>query len=126
MSHCHSTKLTCSYWLIFEVCRHVLRHLLRLTHLSGKINDTITKRCHIIHTDIQHSVCGELQTERFCLTLMLQPQIVFLLASLCCACACCCIVFCVYSRFVCEEGNSRNKYLTFLGGLFLKGCTVKY
>lgn len=30
--------LTCLYRLIVEVCRHVLRHLFRLTHVSGKTN----------------------------------------------------------------------------------------
>lgn len=34
--------LTCLYWLIVEVCRHVLRHLFCLTHVSGKTIETGT------------------------------------------------------------------------------------
>lgn len=34
--------LTCLYRLIVEVCRHVLRHLFCLTHVSGKTIETGT------------------------------------------------------------------------------------
>lgn len=36
--------LTCLYRLIVEVCRHVLRHLFGLTHVSGKTNETTAFR----------------------------------------------------------------------------------
>ena len=42
------TTLTCCCWPIVEVCRHVLRHLLCLTHVSAKINKTITDRQKIL------------------------------------------------------------------------------
>lgn len=55
------SKLTCSYWLIFEVCRHVLRHLLRLTHLSRKINDTINQT--LTHNKHRYTVCATIGKE---------------------------------------------------------------
>lgn len=57
--------LTCSCWLIFMACRHVRRRLLCLTHLSGKISDTITNMSHS-NADMK---CTELQLNRDCLNL---------------------------------------------------------